>query len=40
MLNKDSQAEIEVQASTTADCTNVKPPYTPNPMLQAVWAIN
>ncbi len=37
-MNKDSQAGTKVQASTTADCTNVKPPYTPNPMLAAVWS--
>lgn len=30
-LNKDSQAETEVQDSTAADCTTVKPPYSQTP---------
>lgn len=30
-MNKDSQAETEVQDSTTADCTSVKPPYSQTP---------
>ena len=28
MPNKERQAETEVQATTNADCTNVKPPYS------------
>ncbi len=31
MLNKDSQAETEVQENTTADCNNVQPPYSQTP---------
>lgn len=30
-MNKERQAETEVQDSTTADCTNVKPPYCQTP---------
>ncbi len=30
-LNKERQAETEVQATTNADCTNVKPPYSQTP---------